>query len=271
MAVTEKDISYRTIDNLELLGRHYSPEGEGPAPYIVDVHGGAWREGDRMNNQVIHQKFAAAGIGVFALDFRLSTQAPYPVPVQDANYGVRWFKKNASTIGANPSTIGGLGSSSGGQQMGLVALQPNDPAYVIDEPSLTDTDASLDFFIGCWPILDPLARYKMAQEKGKDNLVEAHGVYFADESEMAVGNPYMVLDRGEATHLPATALVQGEEDQNVDHFRVDIFAERYREAGGNIEVHKYAGEPHTFVVENFGNDASEDAIAKLVAFVHGVS
>ena len=100
----------------------------GRCPYVVDVHGGAWRNGDRMNNQVIHQQFAAAGVGVFALDFRLSTQAPYPAPVQDTNYGVRWFKKNAASIGANASIIGGLGSSSGGQQMGLVALQPNEPS-----------------------------------------------------------------------------------------------------------------------------------------------
>ena len=62
MAVTEEDISYRTIDDLELFGRLYRPEGDGPFPYVVDVHGGAWRNGDRMNNQVIHQQFATAGV-----------------------------------------------------------------------------------------------------------------------------------------------------------------------------------------------------------------
>lgn len=267
MAVTEEDISYRTIDGLELLGCLYRPEGDGPFPYVVDVHGGAWRNGDRMNNQVIHQQFAAAGVGVFALDFRLSTQAPYPAPVQDTNYGVRWFKKNAASIGANASIIGGLGSSSGGQQMGLVALQPNEPTYVVDEPSLEGTDARIDFFIGCWPILDPLARYQMAQESGKDRLVEAHNVYFTNEALMSAGNPFMVLDRGEATHMPPAAIIQGEADDNVDHFRADMFAERYKEAGGSIEVHKYANQPHTFAANNPDDPAAKDAVAKLIAFV----
>ena len=267
MAATEQDISYRTIDDIKLSGRLYCPDGDGPAPYVVDVHGGAWRNGDRMNNQVIHHQFAAAGIGVFALDFRLSTQAPYPGPVQDANYGVRWFKKNAASIGANVSIVGGLGSSSGGQQMGLIALQPNNPSYVVDEPSLADTDASIAFFIGCWPILDPLARYQMAQETGKERLVEAHNIYFADEDQMAIGNPYMVIDRGEATHMPPCVIIQGELDDNVDHFRADMFAEIYKEAGGSIEVHKYAGQPHTFAAKNPDDPLAKDAVAKLTAFI----
>ena len=265
--MVEEDISYRKVDDLELFGRLYRPDKDGPVPYVVDVHGGAWRNGDRMNNQVIHQQFAVAGIGVFALDFRLSTQAPYPGPVQDANYGVRWFKKNAASIGANASIIGGLGSSSGGQQMGLVALQPNESSYVIDEPSLAGTDASIAFFIGCWPILDPLARYQMAKESGKERLVEAHDTYFADEDQMAIGNPYMVVDREDATHMPPAAIIQGELDDNVDHFRADMFAEIYKEAGGCIEVHKYAGQPHTFAAKNPDDPAAKDAVAKLIAFI----
>ena len=265
--MTEEDIKYRTIDGLELFGRLYRPEKSDPVPYVVDVHGGAWRNGDRMNNQVIHHQFAAAGIGVFALDFRLSTQAPYPGPVQDINYGVRWFKKNAASIDANVSIIGGLGSSSGGQQMGLIALQPDGANYVVDEPSFTGIDASIEFFIGCWPILDPLARYQMAKETGKERLVEAHNIYFSDEDQMALGNPYMVIDRGEATHMPPVAIIQGELDDNVDHFRADMFAEVYKEAGGNIEVHKYAGQPHTFAAKNPDDSASKDAVANLIAFI----
>ena len=68
--------------------------------------------------------------------------------------------------------IGGLGSSSGAQQMGLIALQPNAATYVVEEPSLKGVDASLDFFIACWPILDPMARFQMAKETGKQHLVD---------------------------------------------------------------------------------------------------
>ena len=49
--VTSEDIAYRSIDGKELLGRIYRPATSGPVPYVVDVHGGAWRNGDRLNNQ----------------------------------------------------------------------------------------------------------------------------------------------------------------------------------------------------------------------------
>ncbi len=119
-----EDIPYRTINGTELKAWLYRPDTTGPAPFVVDVHGGAWGRGDRLSSEVIHRDFAENGIGVFALDFRLSGEAQFPAPVEDINYGVRWFKANASALGVEISLIGGMGSSSGGQQMGLVRSLP---------------------------------------------------------------------------------------------------------------------------------------------------
>ena len=262
-----EDIPYRTIAGKELLGRLYRPDVTGPAPYVVDVHGGTWGSGDRLNNESIHQDFVAHGIGVFALDFRLSSEAQFPAPVDDVNYGVRWFKANAQSIGANAGVIGGLGSSSGLQQMGLIALTPNEPLYTTPEASLSDVDASVAFLIALWPIFDPLARYRTAQAAGKERLVAAHNTYFPNEAAMTIGNPYLVLDRGEATHKPPTIVIQGAADENVEHTRADIFAERYRAAGGAIEVHKYEGRPHSFIANEPDTDSTKDAIEKIRNFV----
>lgn len=268
-AITE-DIPYRHVDGIELLGRLYRPAGGNAGKiFVVDAHGGAWGSGDRLNNAIIHQDLAAHGVGVFALDFRSSAQAKFPAPVADVNFGVRWFKANAKRLGFTPERIGGLGSSSGAQQMGLVALTPNDPLYCTPEAALSDVDASLDFFVACWPILDPLARFRMAQEKGNDRLVAAHNAYFPDEKAMETGNPYLVLDRNQATHLPPMTVIQGTADSNVEHTRADMFADRYRAAGGAIEVHKFEGQPHTFVTNDPDAPASMDAISRVRSFVLG--
>ena len=269
--IFEKDILYRTIGNLELMARLYTTDTKEPAPFVVDVHGGAWGSGDRFNNQVIHQSFARNGIGVFALEFRLSSQAQFPHPVADINYGVRWFKKHAASLNIATSLIGGLGSSSGAQQIGLIALQPNEKKYAVDESSLMNVDSSLDFLIACWPILDPAARYNMAKKGGKERLVDAHHAYFPKEADMVIGNPYMVLDTGAATHTPPIAVIQGEADENVDHFRADAFAELYRKSGGRIEVHKYTGQPHTFVTNNPEHPDSQEAIRKLQDFIFSLA
>jgi acetyl esterase len=262
-----EDIPYRTIEGTELKARLYRPHPEGPAPFVIDAHGGAWGRGSRLSNEVIHQDFAKNGIGVFALDFRLSGETQFPAPVIDINYGVRWFKANASALGVAPSIIGAMGASSGGNQMGLVALTPDDARYMAPDPSLADVDASIAFFIACWSILDPLARYQMAQKVGNERLIAATKAYFPTDEDMETGNPFMVLDRGEATHMPPMIIIQGTEDANVEHTRADIFAERYRAAGGSIDLHKYEGQPHMFILTEPDTEASKDAIEKLRHFV----
>ena len=112
---TTEDIPYRTVDGHTLEARLYRPEAP-KGTWLVDVHGGAWGSGDRLNNAVIHEDLAANGVGVFALDFRLSDAAQYPDPVQDVSFGVRWFKANLATLGIDAAKIGGLGEQPGRQR-----------------------------------------------------------------------------------------------------------------------------------------------------------
>ena len=259
-----EDIPFRSIDGRTLLGRLYQPSSKATT-WVIDAHGGAWRSGDRLNNEVIHRDLAAHGIGVFSLDFRLSEEARYPGPVQDVNCGVRWFKRHAAELGIEAVRIGGLGSSSGAQQMGLVALQPDHPAWrPEDDP---EGDGVLDFFVACWPILDPLARYRMAKATANERLVEATDLYFPDSGALNEGNPYLILQREEATILPRMLIIQGTADQNVEHRRADMFAELYRERGGQIEVVKFPGQPHTFITVEPEAEASGEAIRVIRNFI----
>ena len=48
--VDERDVEYQRQGGKAWLARIYQPKGSGPFPTIVDVHGGAWHNGDRTNN-----------------------------------------------------------------------------------------------------------------------------------------------------------------------------------------------------------------------------
>jgi acetyl esterase/lipase len=264
------DVAYRTIDGITLLARLYRPDADGSVKWMIDVHGGAWGSGDRLNNAVIHADLAAHGVGVCALDFRLLDEAQYPAMVDDVSYGIRWFKAQAETLDVEMSTLGALGASSGAQQMGLVAMCPANPRWTTMDPELTMVDASVDFFIAAWPILDPLARYRMVQEAGNERLVVAHDACFASEADMIEGNPYLLLERGEATHTPPMTIIQGTADANVEHTWQDSFADLYRSKGGSVEVHKFDGQPHTFVTADPETAASREAIARIREFVLGL-
>jgi acetyl esterase len=267
---SSEDIAYRSFDGRPLLGRAYRPAGTARA-LVVEVHGGAWTSGDRLNNQPIHEALAAHGIAVFALDFRMAPAHAYPAAVRDVNFGIRWARARCAALAGAVCPVGGLGTSSGGQLLGLNALRPDDPLHT--QPDAPDSDetrganARLDFAIACWPILDPLARYRMAKAKGIANLITAHHAFWPDEAAMAQGNPRLVLERGEATALPPLLIIQGEADENVEHQRADEFAAAYRAAGARVELAKFPGEPHNFVAKSPAAPASLAALERMRRFI----
>jgi acetyl esterase len=266
--IVVEDIQYRVVDGVELLGRLYRPEvGADVEVLLIDVHGGAWTQNDRLHNATMHQYLAGLGIAVFALDFRMAPTHRYPAALQDINFGIRWAKANLARLGINPRLIGGLGTSSGGHLISLNTLRPDDMDFFGEDASLAGHHAGLDFVITCWPILDPLARYRMAQTRGITNLIDAHHAFWSDEAAMRRGNPQLVLERGEATSLPPMLILQGTEDENVEHERADAFVAAYNKAGGAIEIKKFPGQPHAFIIKNPESGAAAEALTRIKNYI----
>ena len=119
-----EDVEYLRHGDKPLLATIYKPRGAGPFPAMVECHGGAWCQSDRMTEKLRHQHMASHGIVSIALDFRSGNEDPYPASVQDINYAVRWAKANARALKTRPDLIGLSGQSSGGHLAMLVAMRP---------------------------------------------------------------------------------------------------------------------------------------------------
>src|SRR4051812_14960139 len=256
------------LDGAPLLARLYGPIGSGPFPALIEVHGGAWASGDRLNNAPLDEALAKSGIVVLAIDFRMPPEHRYPASIADINLATRWLKAHAGEFGSRRDLVGGLGTSSGAHQLLLSALKPKDRRYAgLPLPEAPEDDAALPYLVLCWPISDPLARYRMVREKGNTRLVEAHDAYWRSEAEMEEGNPQLILERGEAGALPPAIVVQGLADDNVTPDMADRFAAAWRTGGGRLELHKFDGQPHTFIPRDPGSDASRHATELLRDFV----
>lgn len=261
------DIAY-CADPL-LLARVYQPQGVGPFPIVVEVHGGGWGSGDRLNDHALNTALARSGVIVAAIDFRLSGQAKFPASVADVNLAIRWLKQCATKFGGKPSAVGGVGSSSGGHKLLLNALRPSDTHYCTTENlEIDEHDASLSFVVACWPVADPWARYQMALKQQRAALIQSHVSYWNSDEEMIVGSPQHILERREQTHLPPLLILQGSADENLTPDMSERFAAQYVTCGGSAELALFDNQPHAFISRHPESNASRRAISLISDFIH---
>jgi acetyl esterase/lipase len=260
------DVEYRRDPIRTLMARVYQPQGEGPFPALLDVHGGAWNDQDRTANAPVDERLAASGILVVAIDVRLAREAPYPGSVADVNYGIRWLKAKAREWNGEPETLGALGSSSGGHVLELCAMRPHDARYTMYPlPEAPHLDATLTYVIARSPISNPLARYEQAQKMQRATLITNSELYFSPWDTIFDGNPQRILERGETVILPPMFVLQGELDDNVLPAVQEHFVATYRAAGGKIDYEVFPGAEHRWIIQP--GPQTDRAIDMIKAFI----
>jgi acetyl esterase/lipase len=114
------DLAYASISDAQKLDL-YLPEGKGPYPVVLIVHGGAFLFGDKADllskpgtDQLLEYGYAVANV-----NYRLSGEAKAPAQIHDIKAAVRWLRANAIQYQLDPERLGAWGSSAGAN---LVAL-----------------------------------------------------------------------------------------------------------------------------------------------------
>lgn len=272
-----EDVEYIRHGDKPLLARLFKPRGSGPFPLVVELHGGAWCRGDRLNDTFINETLATTGVVVAALDFRMPPVAPYPASLEDINYAIRWLKTKALELRSRPDLVGVLGSSSGAHQAVLGAMRPRDPRYAALPLPDSPVDAGVRCVVACWPVIDPLGRYRYAKklkESGKpasdlaDRVLPCHDLFWQTEAAMAEGSPTRALERGERVELPPVLYLQGTKDAAHPRSDLDSFVEQYRKAGGRLALELYEGEAEGFIKRNQKSPAAARAMNRIIEFVH---
>ena len=249
LKVSEVDFQ-KTPGGRQLMARIYQPQGAGPFPTVLDLHGGGWRRKDRFAEEPMDRAIAASGVVVVAIDLRLSDEAPYPASVQDANYGVRWLKSRAAEWNGDPWKIGIYGSSSGGHVAQLLTMRPGDPRYnAIPLPAAPNTDATVAYVATRSPISDTYARFQQAERTKRDAMIENNRIYFNPWETIHEANPQAILERREPVTLVPMLIMQGALDDNVLPAVQEKFAATYRAAGGVCELTIFEGSEHEWVAK----------------------
>ena len=256
----------RTAAGRTLMARIYQPQGAGPFPTLLDLHGGAWNNKDRTANEPMDRAIAASGVLVVAIDMTLAPEAPYPASVQDANYGVRWLKSRAAEFHGDASQLGVLGSSTGGHIAELLGMRPRDPRYnAIPLPAAPGVDASVAYVVTRSPISDPFARFQQAEKMQRAAMMKSTQTWFVPWDSIYEANPQRILDRREPVTLPPLLIMQGALDNNVVPAIQEKFAASYRGAGGTIRYELFEGCEHEWIAKP--GPQTDRAHAMVKAFI----
>jgi acetyl esterase/lipase len=263
----ERDVEYQRLSGKPWLLRLYQPRGAGPFPTMLDVHGGAWHNGDRMNNAGIDRELASRGMLVAAVEFRQPPEAGYPASICDVNLATRWLKAHATELNGTVR-IGAFGNSSGGHQVVLSALRPRHPAYsTLPLEKHADIDASLAYVIAAWPVICPLYRFRFAKELNRQEFIKAHIDYWRTEEAMSEGSPQTIIDEERQIEMPPVLFMLKANDKNHPLEMQERFIASYRKRGGQIEVHTFEGLPEHRMVPSPAQPETMRAMDTIIGFI----
>ncbi len=97
----------------QLLADVYLPEGEGPWPGVLVIHGGGWAKGDRAQVESIAERLAARGYVAVNTTYRFAPQWHFPAQLQDVQQALRWMRDHAGDYRMRPERFGAFGYSAG--------------------------------------------------------------------------------------------------------------------------------------------------------------
>jgi acetyl esterase/lipase len=100
----------------------YLPEGEGPWPVVIWIHGGGWTAGDRAEGADVAAGLVPMGYAVVSIDYRLAPQHPFPAAIADTQCAVAWVKRHAADYRLDAAHVALMGGSAGGHLAALAAL-----------------------------------------------------------------------------------------------------------------------------------------------------
>jgi acetyl esterase/lipase len=251
----QSGITFATHGGTALLGDLYMPDGPGPFPAMVVAHGGGWQLGSRAAYQGWGNYLAAAGIALFAVDYRLckKDQKSYPEAVHDVRAAVQYLRGSAADLKIDAKRIGLWGDSAGAQLAALVALAGDAPIFA-EGPLAKDgrgdpfgsVSTKVKCCVGLYGVYDLAAQWQhdLASRPGDQITEKFLGAAPIDDRKLYFdASPLSYVTR--ANNQTAFFIAYGTEDDIVDvETQSKAFVLALKQTGTFVRTAIAQGAPH---------------------------
>lgn len=251
-----------SVKNLSIDGpfgeiplRIYTPEGKGPFPALVYLHGGGWVVGTPDDFDAVYSILCRdAGYLVVSVDYQLSPEAKFPVAIEEGYAVLEWLADENTILPVMHERIAIGGDSAGGNMAAVIAMMARDrggPALAFQllicpatDLANTDTSSYRQFGFGIWVPSELMQWYT--------------NHYLEDSRELS--NPYVSpLLAADLSDLPPAFILIAEFDILRDE--AVAYGKRLEAAGVPVEMKIYPGQIHDFIIFGRVMPMAEEALA----------
>jgi acetyl esterase len=225
------------VDGGEITVRVYTPQGDGPFPAHLFLHGGGFWLGTLDQFDASCRSIAlGADCVVASVDYRLAPEHKFPTAPEDCYAALLWLADSATELRVDLSRISVGGDSAGGNLSAVVSLMARDrsgPNLVFQVLGIPVTDLTMGF-----PSITENGEGFMLTKEGMNQCI---GYYLEtpDDVRHPYASPYFADDlRG----LPPALVVTAEYDPLRDEG--EAYGRRLQAAGVPTEVVRMEGHIH---------------------------
>lgn len=241
-AATTRDIAYGEADGLPLLLDAHVPDGVGPFPVAILVHGGGWSSGDKAGSNhpgdgadisPWFSLLSGANYTWFSVNYRMAPKHRWPAHLEDLDTAIRWVKAHAAEYKGDPHRIVLFGHSAGGHMVMFAATQP-------------EKDLQVQAVVGFAPVTD-----LVADSERRGGLSASLQALFSLPKELNADARRILADVSPITHvhpgMPPILIVHGDADKTVPIQQSLAFIDKLRADGVACELITRKGVPHSLV------------------------
>jgi len=250
-----------------------------PLPIVMYFHGGGWVLGNmNTHDNLIHQLTIGANIALVFVEYTLSPEAQYPVPILQAYATTKYIIDHAKDYNMDPSKVAVVGDSVGGNMATVVAMLYNNKADVETEAETKVGSETM------YPRIDlQLLFYPVTNANFNTNTYNnyADGPWLTKKNMEWFWDNYLPNKRlrTEPTaspllantrilkSMPKTLIIVDQHDVLRDEG--EAYAKRLQEAGVDVTLTRYDGMIHDFMMLNGLAESSQTqkAIHEAIDFI----
>jgi acetyl esterase/lipase len=227
-----------------LLDIYLPPVAKSSYPLIVWVHGGGWKMNDKYSDMSYMTQtlkgFMEKGYAVASINYRYSSDIPFPGQIQDCNQAVDFLYLNASKYKLDREKIAVIGFSAGGHLASLMGLSNNSNIKAF-YPGGKRPDFKIKLVLDFYGPSDLLALKESTVKVTPNPITQLLGASITDRPDLGkTASPVTYIDKND----PPFLIVQGEKDEAVEYTQSVLLSLNLKVAGVKNELIIVPDAPH---------------------------